>query len=84
MCRSQQVNEKTEMKGRTEEECKLILTFDFCEEFEIMSIEQNNNQFGKDKQIYRKKIGKNSRVWNYRKKLKMRKMIFVETQLQRK
>ena len=40
MCRSQQVNEITETTESSEEECNLIQTFDSCEEFEIMSIEQ--------------------------------------------
>ena len=44
MCRSQQVNEITENTESSEEECNLIQTFDSCEEFEVMAIEQNKSQ----------------------------------------
>ena len=44
MCRSQQVKEITENTESSEEECNLIQTFDSCEEFEVMAIEQNNRQ----------------------------------------
>ena len=44
MCRSQQVNEKTENTESSEEGCNLIETFDSCEEFEVMAIEQNKSQ----------------------------------------
>ena len=44
MCRSQQVSEITENTESSEEECNLIQTFDSCEEFEVMAIEQKDRQ----------------------------------------
>ena len=44
MCRSQQVNEITENTESSEEKCNLIQTFDSCEQFEVMAIEQNDSQ----------------------------------------
>ena len=44
MCRSQQVSEIIENTESSGEECNLIQTFDSCEEFEVMAIEQKDNQ----------------------------------------
>ena len=41
MCRSQQVNEITNEGSSSEEECKLIQTFDSCDNFEIMAVEED-------------------------------------------
>ena len=58
MCRSQQVNEITENTESSEEECNLIQIFDSCEEFEINSIEQNNNQRDTTDRYIKEKVGK--------------------------
>ena len=42
MCRSQQVNVykvAEDVEGRSEDGCNIIQNFDFCDEFEIISIE---------------------------------------------
>ena len=41
MCRSQQVNEVVNEYSSSEEECNLIQNFDSCEEFEMISVENN-------------------------------------------
>ena len=41
MCQSQQVNEVVNENSSSEEECNLIQNFDSCEEFEIMSVEND-------------------------------------------
>ena len=41
MCRSQQVNEITNEGSSSEEECNLIQTFDSCDNFEIMAVEED-------------------------------------------
>ena len=41
MCKSQQVNEIANEDSSSEEECNLIQTFDSCDEFEIMTVEED-------------------------------------------
>ena len=41
MCRSQQVKEFVNENSSSEEECSLIQNFDSCEEFEILSVEND-------------------------------------------
>ena len=72
MCHSQQVNEITETRESSEEECNLMQTFVSCEEFEIMSIEQNNTQMDKINRYIEEKMEKNNRVGNTNKQLEMR------------
>ena len=67
MCKSQQVNEITETTESSEEECKLIQSFDSCEEFSTMSIEQNNNQMEKMNKYIEEKMEKNSMDGNIKK-----------------
>ena len=43
MCRSQQVNEVVNENSSSEEECSLKKIFDSCEEFEILSDENDFN-----------------------------------------
>ena len=44
MCRSQRINEITEVTASSEQECNLIQLFILCEDFEIMSIELDKNR----------------------------------------
>ena len=41
MCRSQQVNEIVNENSSSQEKCNLTQNFDSCEEFEIMSVEDD-------------------------------------------
>ena len=41
MCKSQQVNEIAHEDSSSEEECNFIQTFDSCDEFEIMTVEED-------------------------------------------
>ena len=56
MCRSQQVKEITENTESSEEECNLIQTFNSCEEFEVMAIEQSNSQRGMINRYIKEKV----------------------------
>ena len=60
MCRSQQVSELTENTESSEEECNLIQTFDSCEEFEVMVIEQKDNQIEMITRYIEEKVKENS------------------------
>ena len=60
MCRSQQVSEITENTESSEEECNLIQTFDSCEEFEVMAIEQKDSQIEMINRYIDEKIKENS------------------------
>ena len=60
MCRSQQVSEITENTESSEEECNLIQTFDSCEEFEVMAIEQKDNKIEMIDRYIEEKVRENS------------------------
>ena len=60
MCRSQQVSEITENTESSEEECILIQTLDSCEEFEVMAIEQKDNQIEMINRYIEEKVRENS------------------------
>ena len=60
MCRSQQVSEITENTQSSEEECNLIQTFDSCEKFEVMAIEQKDNQIEMINRYIEEKVRENS------------------------
>ena len=84
MCHSQQVNEITENTESSEEECNLIQTFDSCEEFEVMSIEQNNSQREMIKRYAKEKVKVNSRGETCSNKLETKKLTFDKIQHQKK
>ena len=60
MYRSQQVSEITENTESSEEECNLIQTFDSCKEFEVMVIEQKDNQIEMINRYIKEKVRENS------------------------
>ena len=60
MCRSQHVSEITENTESSEEECNLIQTFDSCEEFEVMAIEQKDSQIEMINRYIEEKVKENS------------------------
>ena len=59
MCRLQQVNEITKKTESSEEECNLIKTFGSCEEFEVMAIEQEDNQIEMINRYIEEKVRRN-------------------------
>ena len=83
MCHSQQVNEITETTESSEEECNLMQTFVSCEEFEIMSIEQNNTQVDKINRYIEEKMEKITELEIPTNNSKCEILIFVETKPQR-
>ena len=60
MYRSQQVSEITENTESSEEEGNLIQTFDSCEEFEVMAIEQKDSQIEMINRYIEEKVKENS------------------------
>ena len=62
MCRSQQVSEITENTESSEGECNLIQTFDSCEEFEVMAVEQRDSEVEMINRYIEEKMKENSGV----------------------
>ena len=62
MCRSQQVNEVVNENSSSEEECNLIQNFDSCEEFEIMSVENDLKSIVADEQFINNRVITNNQT----------------------
>ena len=59
MCKSQQVNEISNEDSSSEEECKLIQTFDSCDEFEIMTVEEDFTSISNIEKYINKRVLEN-------------------------
>ena len=59
MCRSQQVNEIANEDSSSEEECNLIQNFDFCDEFEIMALEEDFTSIENVRKYIKKRLSAN-------------------------
>ena len=62
MCGSQQVNETVNKSSSSEEECNLIQSFDSCEKFEIMSVENDLTSIAAIEQYINKRLLTNAQA----------------------
>ena len=59
MCKSQQVNEIANEDSSSEEECNLIQTFDSCDDFEILTVEEDFTSIANIEKYINKRVLEN-------------------------
>ena len=69
MCKSQQVNEIAHEDSSAEEECNFIQTFDSCDEFEILTVEEDFTSISNIEKYINKRVLENNDEKSQKEKL---------------